>query len=90
METFFTTELTIPITQVMILLTLSTLALIFGRIRLALLINYCFTLYWGYIANLDLFRGDQAAKVAKFSLFYFGFGAVIIVLAVIGFMYYRE
>jgi hypothetical protein len=44
--------------QIILLLTLSTLSLVFGRLRLALLINYCFTIYWGYVPNFNSITGD--------------------------------
>ena len=45
MEFFHTTEVAVPLFQVVLLLMLSTLAVLFGRIKLALLMNYLFTLY---------------------------------------------
>jgi hypothetical protein len=44
----------------MLLLTLLTFVFLFGYLKLALLINYCFAMYWGYILNVDIFtdRGD--------------------------------
>jgi hypothetical protein len=53
MEIFSMTEISIPITQMVLLLLLSTGALFFGKLKLALLINYLFTLYWGYGINKD-------------------------------------
>ena len=38
-----------PFYQIALLLGLSTLALIFGNPKIALLINYLFTLYWAYV-----------------------------------------
>ena len=90
MDIFLSTQLSVPILQIVMLLALSTLALIFGRIRLALLINYCFTLYWGYVSNLSLFTGEDAFQIANFSFMYFGFGIVVIALAIVGLMYHRD
>ena len=89
MDIFLSTQLSVPILQIVMLLALSTMSLIFGRIRLALLINYCFTLYWGYVSNLSLFTGDSAFQIANFSFMYFGFGIAIIALAIAGLMYHR-
>ena len=89
MDIFLSTELSVPILQIVMLLVLSTISLIFGRIRLALLINYCFTLYWGYVSNLSLFTGEDAFQIANFSFMYFGFGIVVIALAIAGLMYHR-
>lgn len=90
MDIFLSTQLSVPILQIVMLLALSTMSLIFGRIKLALLINYCFTLYWGYVSNLSLFTGDGAFQIANFSFIYFGFGIVIIALAIVGLMYHRD
>jgi len=46
MEFFYATELTIPMSQMVLLLICSTVALLFGRIRLALLVNYLFALFF--------------------------------------------
>ncbi len=89
MEIFLSTQLSIPMPQIALLLAFSTLALVFGRLRLALLINYCFTIYWGYISNLNSITGD-GLHLDKFSFFYLGFGLIILVLSLVGFIYYRE
>jgi hypothetical protein len=41
--------------QIIALLLISTLALLFGKIKLALLGNYLFGLYWAYIFKWDFF-----------------------------------
>ncbi len=89
MDIFLSAYLSVPLPQVVLLLALSTLALFFGRIKLALLINYCFTLYWGYLANLSTLTESGVFKIEYFSVFYFGFGLVILLMALIGFSYYR-
>jgi len=90
MEIFTFTQLTIPMSQVILLLSLSTIALLVGRLRLALFINYCFTLYWGYIANLSLFTTAEMTKLNGYTILYFGSGIVIILLAMIGLISHRE
>ncbi|MBU2252296.1 MAG: hypothetical protein KKI04_02475 [Proteobacteria bacterium] len=87
MEFFTSTQLAVPLFQVIILLVLSTGALLFGRLRLALIINYCFTLYWGYIINIDLFTSGGLLKLNTFTILYFGFGIVFLILALIGLMH---
>ena len=44
MEILFMKEISIPVIQMVLLLLLSTGALFFGKLKLALLINYLFTL----------------------------------------------
>jgi len=84
MEFLQTTELTVPLIQIMLLLSLSTSILIIGRIRLALLINYLFALYWGYVFNADLFNSLE--KAGLFNSIYVGFGITVVIFAIVGFV----
>ena len=86
MEFFHTIELAIPLFQVVLLLMLSTLALLFGRIKLALVVNYLFTFHWGYILNREHLFGSNFEEISNFNIFYLGFGFVIIILVLIGFL----
>ena len=90
MELFMSTQLAIPMFQVILLLILSTIALLIGRLRLALFINYCFTLYWAYVANLDLLKTVWIVNLNAFTFIYFGIGLVIVLLAMIGLMLHHE
>ena len=90
MEFVYTTQLTIPLYQIGLLLLISTLALLFGRIKVALLANYLFALYWGYILNLDTLVGADFENVDYFTTAYFGFGIVIVAIALFGFMTSKE
>lgn len=83
---FMTAELAVPVYQIGILLLASTLALLFGRLKLSLLINYLFTMYWGYILNRDAIFGNNIGGLEGFTAFYFGFGIVIALLASLGFL----
>jgi uncharacterized membrane protein len=84
MELFLSTQLSVPLFQVMLLLVVTTTALLLGRIKLALLMNYLFTLFWGYVHNGGLF--DSIEKLTMFTTIYFVFGLAIVVLAAIGFL----
>lgn len=90
MDIFWSTQLSIPMSQIVLLLGLSTLALIYGRIKLALLVNYCFTLYWGYISQLNLLSENGQIKLDSFTLAYFGFGLLVVILALISFLCNRD
>jgi hypothetical protein len=78
------TQLDVPVLQIVLLLVLSTGALLLRRAKLALMINYLFTLYWGYVLNSEVFV--FAEKLDTFTLVYFGFGIGIVLLAAIGFL----
>ncbi len=82
--------LVIPLFQVGLLLLLGTLSLLMGWLRLALLINLTFALYWGYLVNREQL-GPAIGRMDYLSVtLYFGFGIVIIVLALIGFFSHQD
>jgi hypothetical protein len=86
MDFFLTQTITIPLSQVSLLLIAATVVLLFGRAKLALVICYLFTLYWGYFANADILmmNGSSPADYGNL-LTYFGFGFLIAILACAGF-----
>jgi hypothetical protein len=90
MEMFFNTNLTIPINQIILLLLLSTLALLFGKIKIALIINYLFTLAWGYIFNRDNLMTTGYENMEIFAIVYFGFGIGVILIASFAFICHRD
>jgi hypothetical protein len=83
MEILSMTEISIPITQMILLLLLSTGALFFGKLKLALLINYLFTLYWGYGINRDFLAGSGFEHLSGFTMLYVGFGLIIAAVALV-------
>ncbi|MCK4786647.1 MAG: hypothetical protein KAV87_23005 [Desulfobacteraceae bacterium] len=89
MDFFYTTELAVPVSQTVVLLMLVTISLLFGRVKLALLINYVFVLYWGYFYNQDLLL-NNVEGINYFLVFYFGFGLLVAILAMIGFLFRND
>lgn len=88
MELLYTTQLMIPAFQIVLLLFLSTVALLFGKTKLALLTNYLFALYWGYFLNRDIMIASM--DKTYFTAIYFGLGIFIVIVAMIGFLAHRE
>jgi len=86
MELIYSTELAVPLYQVALLLILTTLGLLFGRAKMALVINYLFALYWGYWLNREAVLGQGVPQLDLFTLCYFGFGILIVILALVGFL----
>ena len=86
MDILLSMELCIPVNQIILLLMLSTLALLFGRKRLALLINYVFTMYWGYFLSIDQFTDSGVQGVSSYTMLYFGIGFLVVILAIVGFL----
>ena len=84
MEALSSTTISIPIMQLVVLILFSTVALLFGRQKLALLINYLFVFYWGFGVNLE----NQAALSPNISVWfpssYIIFGSMFIIFCLIG------
>jgi hypothetical protein len=90
MDFFLNTDLTIPMIQIVILLLFSTVAMLFGKLRLALLINYVFTLHWAYIFNRDRYMDMGLEQFDLFTIVYFIFGLGVVLLATVAFLFNRE
>jgi uncharacterized transporter YbjL len=90
MEMFINADLTIPVNQIILLLLLSTVALLFGKIRIALIINYIFTLTWGYVFNRDKLLISDYELPEVFTILYFLFGLGIILIASFAFLFHRD
>ena len=84
-------ELSIPAYQMAMLLLISTLALVAGKTRLALLITYLFTLHWGYVfINGDSLAGVDVKTLNIFTMIYFGLGLAIAFFAALRFLMHEE
>ena len=90
MEFLYSTELSIPLFQIMLLLILSSVAVLLRREKLALVINYLFAMYWGYVLNREHVLKAAENPIPYFTELYFAFGIVIIILIVIGFFFQKE
>ncbi len=86
-ELLQSTEISVPLFQIILLLLLSTIFLLFNKIKVALIINYVFVLYWGYIFNRNVLIRSFQNKMDCFVYLYlyFGLGFLILILALVGF-----
>ena len=89
-EILNSTYLSIPLSQVMMLLFLSTMALLFGRLKLAVLINYGFALFWCYSYSMTHMMAEGTFSFDRFTVLHLGFGMSILILALIGFMTHED
>jgi hypothetical protein len=80
MELLNSANVTIPFYQIALLLVISTLVLLFGRVKLALLATYVFISYWGFLANEGVMAGSVLNMMGFFCI-----GLPIIIFALIGF-----
>ena len=90
MEFITDTYLSIPMIQIILLMLLSTISLLFGKLKLALIINYLFTLHWAYISNRDSLVGMDIENFGLISTIYFVFGIGIVLVASFAFMFQKS
>jgi len=83
-------NLSIPMVQLILLMLMSTISLLFGKLKLALLINYVFTLHWAYVANRDNLIGMGFENFQLISIIYFIFGLGIVLVAAFAFMFQKN
>ena len=88
----FLTEayLSIPMIQIILLMLLSTVSLLFGKLKLALIINYLFTLHWAYISNRDSLMTMDFENFGLVSTIYFIFGIGVVLVASFAFMFQKS
>ena len=89
-EILFNMTISIPIIQLILLMFVSTLSLLFGKLRLALLVNFIFIFYWSYFFNRDLLWGMAPEKFEYFTIIYFSVGLIILMVAIFGFLFQRQ
>ena len=84
MEALSAIKISIPIIQIVLLILSCTVALLFGKQKFALLINYLFVFYWGFGATFE----NQAALSSNFSVWfsssYIVFGCMLLIFSLIG------
>lgn len=91
MDLFNSVEVCIPVMQIALLLFICTLALLFGRKKLALLTCYVFTLYWGSLVNMEKLVVIVGGKAYYGnSMLYFTFGFLVVFLAAVGFILHPD
>jgi len=90
MEPLLTAKLSLQLSHILMLLSLTTLILIFGYPRIALLLNYTFLIYWSYISNVLLFTERGELRLNRVTVLYIAFGLAVLLLATIGLIHNRE
>jgi hypothetical protein len=90
MEPLISTQLPVPLSHILALLSFSTLILIFGYTRMALLLNYGFLIYWSYLSNVTLFSEKGEIQLNRTTLPYIVFGIAILLLATMGLIKNKE
>ncbi len=89
MDILLSAEHTIPVLQVVWLISMNSVFLLLRRIKLALITNYVFSLYWGYTLTQN-YMFNPAGDIELRPLFYFGAAAAVLVVALVGFLLQEE
>ena len=76
--------------QLILLMLMSTISLLFGKLKMALIINYLFTLHWAYISNRENLMAMGFENFQLVSVLYFVFGLGIVLVASFAFMFQKN
>jgi hypothetical protein len=90
MDTIMSAVVEIPMNHIAIVLAISTLALIFGHVRLAVLINYCFIIYSGRLWDMNIFGDPTASSLNTPAIAFTGIWIVIVLLAAVSLAFHRN
>ena len=90
MEALLETPIFVPISQIILALAFSTVALLFGRVRLALLVAYCFVLYWSKPWNFRLFTETTPARLNGPEFLFVAFCFLTLLLSFIALAFHRD
>ena len=90
MDNFYSIQLVIPVSQIMILLTVITIALLFGYLKLGLFFTYMFIFSWGNVFSIRSAFENSYPNLSANSFLYIGFGLFIVFFAMIGFLSNRN
>lgn len=85
MEYLQSMELTIPAGQMILFIGLISVCFLLTRYKLGLSVTFCFTFYWGFIQNKDVFFADMEGS-SPFLAFYFFSGFLLLLFALYAFV----
>jgi len=89
-DPLWTTSVSIPLFQIMLIMGASTLALVLGKMKISIVIGFCGLLYWGYFCNPSLKSTDGTFQMDAFSLACMGFGVAIVFLVLVGLLTHQD
>ena len=85
MENLHEMQLTIPVAHMALFVALLSFCLLFARYKLGLSITFCFTFYWGFIYNKDVFFTTFEGS-SPFLIVYFFSGFLLLLFALFSFV----
>ena len=85
MENVQEMQLTIPVAHMALFVALISFCLLFARYKLGLSITFCFTFYWGFIYNKDVFFTTLEGS-SPYLFVYFFSGFLLLLFALFSFL----
>ncbi|MGV8079807.1 MAG: hypothetical protein AB2L22_07085 [Syntrophales bacterium] len=89
MESIWSIDVVVPFSSVLAVVLISTAGLIFGRLKLVLIVQYGFLVYWGRLWDITIFS-DSASWLSGPTLLITGVLFVLLFFAVLGLTVHRE
>ncbi|PKN20987.1 MAG: hypothetical protein CVU71_04210 [Deltaproteobacteria bacterium HGW-Deltaproteobacteria-6] len=90
MESLFQGTMSIPLYQIVSLLIIMTVTALFGFLKMGLFLSYIFVFYWGNMLNIRSIFGSTDPNDTILSFAFVGFGLIIFLLAMLGFVLNKE
>ena len=90
MEGILSMQVSIPMSQMIVALTLVSVSLICGHIKLSLFIGYCSILYWSHIWNWPLIVETSTWKLSGPAFLMTAFMIIIVLLSAISLIFHRD
>ena len=82
--------MTVPMSQILLAMLLSTICLLVGRVRLALFVAYCFVLYWGKPWQLHPFTETTPVTINGPEFLLIAFCFITVFLAMLALAFHRD
>ncbi len=89
MESIWSMDVVIPFSSILAAVLISTGGVIFGRLKLALIVQFGFLVYWGRLWDITIFS-DSASWLSGRTLLISGLCFILFVFAVLGLTVHRE
>lgn len=90
MESIITTPVSIPLSHIIMYLSIITITVVLGRLKLAIFLSYCFIIYWGQIWNIPIFMETTSSKLNGHALVILGLLAFNVLLTIFGLTFHKE
>ncbi|HOI73718.1 MAG TPA: hypothetical protein PLO63_06160 [Syntrophales bacterium] len=89
MESIWSMDVVVPFSSILAAVLISTAGVIFGRLKLALIVQFGFLVYWGRLWDITIFS-DSASWLSGQTLLISGVCFILLVFAVLGLTVHRE